>query len=488
MNASEPFKGCAPLDPQTNPFGSAADAPPPFNLEPLEEAIGHIALRRRAIVIAGRPGTGKTSLLNMIVRSCSDRGLSVCRFDRGDVADPAIDARSDVVVVDDADSIPDSAVLALLFPTPDDAATTWVFACLPASVRRFSGLDAEMVALRGLSVDDARTWLLECAASIGRPDLFAPDALDVIVHRACGSPRILRSLASLAFFTAAWGGATRIGVRHVAYWSASHASVDVEDRAARRGEVFRRESANLPMAGSMRKSSTATARLPRRAPVGRARPPAGAMAAIAACIGLAVAGAAAFLVVGNDAGVGPSATGPIVPNPVVAEAPLVQAPAPAPVSPDIRTSPAEDAALSGSIDAPPEKAAAALGDPNPDPVRQSRAASKRTGPPAPMRIARPARTAKSASSSAAPQDTAKRVRDAVYVARQAEEVARQTAQAALQAQHAARQADDAARRADRAARRADQAASRAERAARRVEWRMQVQSPWKAMTAPRRAS
>src|SRR6185295_17292064 len=110
------------------------------------------------------------------------------------------------------------AVLTLLFAHPDNTPTTWVFVCLPSSVDRFSCLGAGVVELRGLSVEDARTYLLARATSIGRPHLFAPDALAVIIHHARGSPRLLLSIASLAFFTAAWGGATQIGVRHVAYW------------------------------------------------------------------------------------------------------------------------------------------------------------------------------------------------------------------------------------------------------------------------------
>ncbi len=57
----------------------------------------------------------------------------------------------------------------------------------------------------------------------------------LIVHQARGSPRSLLSIASLAFFTAAWGGATQIGVRHVAYWLKSEF---VEDSAAPHGEVL----------------------------------------------------------------------------------------------------------------------------------------------------------------------------------------------------------------------------------------------------------
>ena len=504
IDAAEPFDRHAPLDLRTNPFSVASNARSPVNSAQtaLEEAIGHIGLRRRAIVIAGSAGTGKTSLLNMIVRSCSDLGLSVCRFDRGDLADTAIGARSDVVLVDEADSIPDSAVLTLLFPNPGNAATTWVFACLPSSVHRFSCLDAELVELRGLSVDDARTYLLERAAGIGRPDLFAPEALDLIIRQARGSPRVLLSIASLAFFTAAWGGATQIGVRHATYWAMSQVSSDFEDGAVPHGDVLRSESANQTEAGHRSgyernayrsfpglggDGSTVIAPLPKRVPRGRARPLTGTTAAIAASIGLVVA-VTAFLVGGNDAGLGTGVNAPVVSNPVVAEASVVQPPAPPPVNPDIRTSAQGDATEPASADAPAGKVTAASGNRDPNPVRQPRAASRRTAPPAPIRTARPVRTPKSATSPSATQELAQRARDAVQVARQAEDVARQTAEAALQAQHAARQANEAARRAEQAARRADQAASQAERVARLASWRIRVQLPWKATASPRRAS
>src|SRR4029453_19073065 len=182
-NAAEPVNCNSPLDLQTNPFSSNSNAPPPISSAQtaLEEVIRHIGLRRRAIVLCGRGGHGKNFLLKMIVRSCSEMGLSVCQLDRGDLTGAALDARSDVVLVDEADSIPDSAILTLIFPPPSNTATTWVFVCLPSSVHRFSCLDANVVELRGLSVDDAQSYLLERATSIGRPDLFAPDALDLII-------------------------------------------------------------------------------------------------------------------------------------------------------------------------------------------------------------------------------------------------------------------------------------------------------------------
>jgi len=394
-------------------------------------------------------------------------------------------------------------VLTLLFPNPSIAPTTWVFMCRPTSVDRFSCLDASVIELRGLSVDDAQNYLLERATSIGRPNLFAPDALDLIVHQTRGSPRLLLSVASLAFFTAGWGRATQIGVRHVAYWLKSETSSDfVEDSGAPRGGVFRSESANhtkakhrsgyeldvyRPIPGPKGDGSKVKALVLKRFPLGRARRWTGATPAIAASIGLAGV-LAAFLLGGNDASVGARVTAPSVPNLVAAEANRGQTPTAMTVSPDIRTSAAEDAVEPAPVKEPAGKATAALGNGGPDQVEQPRVAAKRTRPSSPMKTARAARAPKSAGSPAATKTAVQRARDAMHAARQAEDVARRTAETALQAQQAARQANEAAHRADQAARRADQAASQAERAARQAHWRIRIQFPQKAITEPRRAS
>src|SRR5690349_778018 len=142
INTDKPVDRSAPLDLRANPFSSNAPLPVD-SAHRLAEVIGYIALERRAIVISGTADSRKTPLLKRIARACSDAGLLVRQFDRGDLVDPAIDARSDVVLVDDADSIPDSAVLALLSSDPNTTATTWVLMCHPNSVDRFRCLDAD---------------------------------------------------------------------------------------------------------------------------------------------------------------------------------------------------------------------------------------------------------------------------------------------------------------------------------------------------------
>jgi hypothetical protein len=477
----DPEGSHTPLEPQTNPFRADSNAPPVRSAAAaLEELVRLIGLRARAIIITGGAGTGKTFLLRMVARSCSDKGLSVCHIDRGDLADPAIDARRHVVLVDDADTVPDSAILTLLFSPSSDTTTIWVFACLPSSLDRFRCLDAQLVELPELSIDDAQACLLERAAGMGRPDLFAPDALDLIVHQARGSPGALLSIASLAFFTAAWGGATQIGVRHAAYWSTSQILFDsAEDSAASPGrDLYRPALAVVP------DGRTPIALLRKGFPRARAPRSNGGRAALAASIGLAGV-VAAFLVFGNDANTGTRVAAPVANKEVAADVSVVQTPA-MPVSPDVAASAERNAASSASVNVPAAKATAALDNRAAGSAEQPRVTAKRTRAPSPVTAARSARTPKSGGPPAPRETDAPRTHDPAYLARHVEDLARQVTEAALEARHAARLANDAARRADRAAHRAGQAAMLAERAARQANWGMRIQFPWKASRAPKR--
>src|SRR6185503_8929073 len=106
INVAQP-KLDEPLDRETNPFGSGTA--PRWAGSPVQIALGqvirHIELGRPVIIVAGRAGTGKTLLMDMIARACSDMRLSARQIDRGDLA-TALDGRSDVLLVDEADSIP----------------------------------------------------------------------------------------------------------------------------------------------------------------------------------------------------------------------------------------------------------------------------------------------------------------------------------------------------------------------------------------------
>jgi hypothetical protein len=182
----------------------------------LGEVIRQIGLETPVVAVSGSPGTGKTLLAKLATRACAEMGLSVQRIHRGDLLDVAARERSDVLLVDEADSIPDSTLHVLLSEGDKRPATTTVLLCLPASVHRFSALADAVVDLTRLSQSDTRLYLQERATHAGFRDLFAPAALDLIVDASRGVPRSLWSIASLAYFSAASAGALQISRQNVA--------------------------------------------------------------------------------------------------------------------------------------------------------------------------------------------------------------------------------------------------------------------------------
>jgi hypothetical protein len=205
---------------QTNPF--TANASGARIGRPLQAALGEvirqIGLEAPVVVVCGNAGTGKTLLINMIARACTDMGLCARQIDRGDLMHVAFGQCADVLLIDEADSIPESTLHTLISPGANTSTTTMVFLCLPSNVRRFtsSGGRAVIIELAPLTHADARNYLLERATSAGRPDLFEADALDLLIDGSHGSPRVLRSIASLAFFAAVVDCSPRIGAKHVA--------------------------------------------------------------------------------------------------------------------------------------------------------------------------------------------------------------------------------------------------------------------------------
>ena len=87
-----------------------------------------------------------------------------------------------------------------------------------------------------MALSDSRNYLQERAISIGRPNLFTPAALNLVIDGSRGLPRLLRSIAHLAFFAAASEGASQIGAQHVSHALQSR-SVD-----GRIGDVDRAET------------------------------------------------------------------------------------------------------------------------------------------------------------------------------------------------------------------------------------------------------
>ncbi|HEY4263690.1 MAG TPA: hypothetical protein VGM72_00100, partial [Micropepsaceae bacterium] len=181
------------------------------------EVVRQIGLETPVVVVSGSAGTGKTLLANMVTRACAEMGLTIRRIHRGDLVDGAAGERSDLLLIDEADSMTDLALKTLLLGSAKRPATTTVLLCLPSSVRRFSSaVDTVIVELTRLSQSDTRLYLVERATHAGLTDLFAPAALDLIVDASRGLPRSLWSIAGLAYFSAASAGAVQISRQHVA--------------------------------------------------------------------------------------------------------------------------------------------------------------------------------------------------------------------------------------------------------------------------------
>jgi len=216
--ATDQFRAEAPLDSNQNPFTSSA---PGLRLvRPVQIASGEllrlIGLRTPVVVVLGNAGMGKTVLVSMVARACGDMGLSVRRIERGDLLTHATGNRSDVLLVDEADSMSNAVLQSVLTAGDGHRDRTIVFLCLPSSVSRFnfSGTEAVVLELGALSLLDARLYLTERGNSIDRPNLFELQALDVVIDASRGVPRVLRSIASLAYFNAVVAGASQIAVTH----------------------------------------------------------------------------------------------------------------------------------------------------------------------------------------------------------------------------------------------------------------------------------
>lgn len=215
----------AALEVSTNPFVAGASGTRMGR--PLQQAFGevirHIGLQTSIIAVVGSAGTGKSLLADMIARACTDMGLSVRRIERGDQVYALLTTKSDVLLIDQTDSMQTFSLQILLSPEVKNTTTTMVFMCLPSCVGQvnFSGGDHATVELTPLSLSDARNYLHERAASIGRTNLYSPEALDLIIDGSRGLPRLLQSIAHQAYWAAASDGAPQIGAQHVSNASGS---------------------------------------------------------------------------------------------------------------------------------------------------------------------------------------------------------------------------------------------------------------------------
>jgi hypothetical protein len=213
--AAEPYNG--PLKMDADPFSSnAANHHSSRQVQmAFREIVRQIVRQTPVVLVTGPASAGKTFLVDMTARLCPDVGLSVRRVDRGDLLHIALGQHSDVLLVDEANSVEDAILEAFSPERRGDTATTTVFLGLPSCVARFiSSVNPVLIQFDLLSRSDAEHYLHERAISAGFPDLFSEDALELIVNASSGSPRLLRTIASVAFFNAASDCAFQIGHKH----------------------------------------------------------------------------------------------------------------------------------------------------------------------------------------------------------------------------------------------------------------------------------
>ena len=214
-----------PLSTESDPFLPGIQGPRiggPLQ-KAFSEVLHQISLQAPLVLVIGAAGTGKTLLSVMVSRTCSETGLSVRCVARGDMAHWALGEPSDVLLIDEADSVTDSFFEGLPSEGRVRSVRTTVFLGLPASAARFDllGLHPVVVELTPLTAPASQRYLLEMATSAGFPGLFTAEALDAIVHESRGTPRLLRSMASFAFFVASSDGASQISLRHVGHAGAT---------------------------------------------------------------------------------------------------------------------------------------------------------------------------------------------------------------------------------------------------------------------------
>src|SRR5262249_19081332 len=147
----------------------------------LDEVMTAIGQGASMIVVAGGAGSGKTVLAELIAQRCAEMGRQACSIVRGDLVPPDIPQDRDVIVVDEADSIGTLDLKAMLPADGGPPKGCYVFLCLPSSVHRFKFANPAIITLRALSPSEATEYLMEFSSGNGRPDLFTPEALDMIV-------------------------------------------------------------------------------------------------------------------------------------------------------------------------------------------------------------------------------------------------------------------------------------------------------------------
>lgn len=193
-----------------------------------EEVLAALAGGSRLLVIVGSRGAGKTLLLRDLGRLALAEGRRIAQAAHGQTPSDTVAAKADLLLVDDADQLPEQALDALASRAAAPAGPVVVLAGLRRGLGRLRRIARPaIVELTNLEPDEARAFvvgLIERAD--GRADLFDAQALDLITTAAGGSARRLSALAGSALTLAARDGSRHVGQAH------ARRAIDVVDANA----------------------------------------------------------------------------------------------------------------------------------------------------------------------------------------------------------------------------------------------------------------
>lgn len=164
-----------------------------------------------AAVVIGAAGTGKTLLLQDLIRTLGQEGRPARLVGPVDLLDPAL--KSHILVIDKAELIGAEDLAALCFRD-----TSFILAARPEFADRLAGLPRSIAAvhLRSLSAVEVAHFVASRLSAAGRSrDLLEPEAVLALAVHSRGVPRRLNVLAAAAVCQAEVEGAASVCRRHV---------------------------------------------------------------------------------------------------------------------------------------------------------------------------------------------------------------------------------------------------------------------------------
>ncbi len=166
------------------------------------------------VLLAGPPGTGKTLLLAHLAQSLYAAGAAVQLVSAATAAADTAGANgAGILLVDDADALPDKALAAIgRRRYPGALAGSAALADRLALL----GIPATLVELQPLDPDAVAPFLSAQLQRSGLPsNLLHPEAITALGRLSAGVPRTLQLLAGLALFLARFENAAAITADHV---------------------------------------------------------------------------------------------------------------------------------------------------------------------------------------------------------------------------------------------------------------------------------